>query len=71
MFLGKKFLEFCFNTKNFTIILAKHFRSLIDRCICFMVEKTRNFLYSIYGHYTVKKVSDFPVPSRDVTNQTR
>jgi len=22
------------------------------------------------GLYTVKKISDFPVPSRDVTNQT-
>ncbi len=29
-----------------------------------------NFYHSSFSHYTVKKVHEFPVSSRDVTNQT-
>jgi hypothetical protein len=36
-----------------------------------VMEKLSNYQYmDLRGSYTVKKVNYFPVPSRDVTNQT-
>jgi hypothetical protein len=43
------------------------------RLLCFTSYEMLHVYRSVEGlyyTYTVKKVSDFPVPSRDVTNQT-
>ncbi len=44
--------------------------SCVTRCGCRTTSSTLFTVYFVRVQYTVKKVSRFPFPSRDVTNQT-
>jgi hypothetical protein len=43
---------------------------ILEGCADVASGRTNNLDTHPYSHYTVKKVSDFSVPSRDVTYQT-
>ncbi len=66
-------VDMLINTINLSIFILHHSNVCLEN-YCFGVQKAQRFKITVFASsvlpYTVKKVIDFPIPSRDITNQT-